>query len=84
MGQRALNQDGLAFDEVRIHEKHLLTDTTLHEFMLQRTLALAAASMGAIFTGVARAAYEAALDAGRQADDRFVSSRSSGRTPRRP
>ena len=39
----------------------MLTDPTLYEFLLDRTLALAGAAMGAIFTGVARAAYEAAF-----------------------
>jgi alkylation response protein AidB-like acyl-CoA dehydrogenase len=62
LGQRALNQGELIFDEVRVHEKHMFTDPTLYEFVLDRALALASASMGAIVTGVARAAYEAALD----------------------
>ena len=62
MGQRALNQTEIAFDDVRIHESQLLTDPTLYEFMLDRALASIASVMGAIFTGVARAAYEAAFD----------------------
>jgi alkylation response protein AidB-like acyl-CoA dehydrogenase len=39
----------------------MLADGALYEFALDRTLALANAAMGAIFTGVARAAWEAAL-----------------------
>ncbi len=66
MGQRALNQGELFFDQVRIHETQLLTDPTLYEFMLDRALAFVTALMGTIFTGVARAAYEAALDRVRQ------------------
>lgn len=66
MGQRALNQGEIFFDEVRIHETQLLTDPTLYEFMLERALAFVTALMGAIFTGVARAAYEAAFDHARQ------------------
>jgi alkylation response protein AidB-like acyl-CoA dehydrogenase len=66
MGQRGLNQSEISFDEVRIHESHLITDPTLYEFMLERALASVASLMGAIFTGVARAAYEAALDHARE------------------
>jgi alkylation response protein AidB-like acyl-CoA dehydrogenase len=61
MGQRALNQSELYFDEVRIHTSQMLTDPTLYELLLDRTLALVHALMGAIFTGLARAAYEAAF-----------------------
>jgi alkylation response protein AidB-like acyl-CoA dehydrogenase len=61
MGQRALNQGEIFFDEVRLPARYLLTDASLYEMTLDVTLALANAAMGAIFTGVARAAYEAAL-----------------------
>ena len=66
MGQRALNQSEISFDEVRVHESELLTDPTLYEFMLDRALASVASVMAAIFTGVARAAYEAAFDHARE------------------
>jgi alkylation response protein AidB-like acyl-CoA dehydrogenase len=66
IGQRALNQGEILFDEVRIHETQLLTDPTLYELMLDRALALVATLVGAIFTGVARAAYEAAFEHARQ------------------
>ncbi len=61
MGQRALNQGEIFFDEVRLPGRFMLTDASLYELTLDMTLALANAAMGAIFTGVARAAYEAAL-----------------------
>lgn len=61
MGQRALNQGEIFFDDVRLPARLMLTDATLYEITLDMTLALANAAMGAIFTGVARAAYEAAL-----------------------
>lgn len=61
MGQRGLNQGALFFDEVRIHESEMITDPSLCEFVLNRTLALSNAIVAAVFTGVATAAYEAAL-----------------------
>ena len=61
MGQRALNQGEIRFEEVRIPERYMITDPTLYAFFLDRTLALASVSMAAVFTGAARAAYEAAL-----------------------
>ncbi|HJQ82496.1 MAG TPA: acyl-CoA dehydrogenase family protein [Candidatus Binatia bacterium] len=62
LGQRALDQAGLVFDDVRVHESCLVTDPTLYEFVLDRTIAWVSAATAAIFTGVARAAYDAALD----------------------
>jgi alkylation response protein AidB-like acyl-CoA dehydrogenase len=44
----------------------MLTDPTLYEFVLDRAVALASATVSAIATGVARAAYEAALDHARR------------------
>jgi alkylation response protein AidB-like acyl-CoA dehydrogenase len=61
LGQRALNQGEIFFDDVRLPGRFMLTGTDLYEVTLDMTLALANAAMGAIFTGVARAAYEAAL-----------------------
>jgi alkylation response protein AidB-like acyl-CoA dehydrogenase len=61
MGQRALNQGEIFFDDVRLPARYMLTDASLYEMTLDLTLAFANAAMGAIFTGVARAAYEAAL-----------------------
>jgi alkylation response protein AidB-like acyl-CoA dehydrogenase len=66
MGQRALNQGALSFEDVRIHERQMLTDPTIYEFVLDRAMALASGAMSAIATGVSRAAYEAAFDHARQ------------------
>ena len=62
MGQRALNQGELYFDNVRIPKDYMMVDQEAYEGILDLTLATANASMGAMFTGVARAAYEMALD----------------------
>ncbi len=62
LGQRALNQGEIFFDGVRIPEEYMLVEPDSYEAMLDVTLATANAGMAATFTGVARAAYEAALD----------------------
>lgn len=61
MGQRALNQGSIMFTDVRIPKRYLLADDAAYEAVLHQTLALTNAAMGAVFTGVARAAYEEAL-----------------------
>lgn len=61
MGQRALNQGSITFTDVRIPKRYLLVDASAYEAVLHRTLALTNAAMGAVFTGLARAAYEEAL-----------------------
>ena len=61
LGQRALNQGEIYFDEVRIPEEFMLVDPESYEAMLDVTLSTANAGMGALFVGVARAAYEEAL-----------------------
>ncbi len=61
LGQRALNQGEIFFEDVRLPAEYMLTDTSMYELALDLTLTLANAAMGAIFTGVARAAYEEAL-----------------------
>lgn len=66
MGQRALNQGEIYFDNVRIPQEYMLVDPESYEMMLDITLATANASMGAIFTGLARAAYEEALSYAKQ------------------
>jgi len=62
MGQRALNQGEIFFDKVRVPKDYMLVDPESYEALLDVTLATANAGMGAIFTGVARAAYEEALN----------------------
>ena len=61
LGQRALNQGEIYFDNVRVPKDYMLIDEESYEALLDITLSTANASMGAFFTGVARAAYEEAL-----------------------
>lgn len=61
-GQRALPQGEIFFENVRIPGRQMLVaDPETYAFALDTTLALANSAMGAIFTGVARAAYEEAF-----------------------
>lgn len=62
LGQRALNQGGFAFDNVRIPRENMLAGADAYPVLLDQTYALTNAAMGSIFTGVAQAAFEAALD----------------------
>ncbi len=62
LGQRALNQGEIIFDGVRIPQKYMLVQEDMYPMAMHMTLAGANAAMGAIFTGVARAAFEEALD----------------------
>jgi alkylation response protein AidB-like acyl-CoA dehydrogenase len=62
MGQRALPQGEIYFDDVRIEANQMMVaDPETYAFAIDATLALANSAMGAIFTGVARAAYDEAL-----------------------
>jgi alkylation response protein AidB-like acyl-CoA dehydrogenase len=61
LGQRALNQGEIFFDEVRIPRNHMMVEPESYEVIVDGILALANASMGATFTGLARAAFEEAL-----------------------
>ncbi len=61
LGQRALNQGEIFFDNVRVPKDYMLIDHDSYEGLLDITLATANACMGSFFTGVARAAYEEAL-----------------------
>ena len=61
MGQRALNQGEIFFDDVRVPATDMVIGPDLYEFTVQQVLALANMSMGSTFVGVARAAYEHAL-----------------------
>ncbi len=66
MGQRALNQGEIFFDNVRIPEEYMLVGPDAYEGMVDIVLATANAAMGAFFTGLARAAYEEALEYSKQ------------------
>ncbi|MBI4963125.1 MAG: acyl-CoA/acyl-ACP dehydrogenase [Desulfomonile tiedjei] len=61
LGQRALSQGEIYFDDVRVPRDFMLVDQESYEAMLDVTLSTANAAMGAVFTGTARAAYEEAL-----------------------
>ena len=61
IGQRALNQGEIFFDEVRIPETYMVVGQEAYGFVVEQVLAMANAAMGTIFVGVARAALEHAL-----------------------
>lgn len=61
LGQRALNQGSMTFENVRIPARYMLVGPEHYEAVLLRTLVLTNGAMGAVFTGVARAAYEEAF-----------------------
>jgi alkylation response protein AidB-like acyl-CoA dehydrogenase len=62
LGQRALNQGELFFDEVRIPETFMVVGAEAYSFVVETILTMANASMGVIFVGLARAAFELALE----------------------
>ena len=66
LGQRALNQGEIYFDNVRIPRDWMLTRSDGYELELERTLTFANTAMATAFTGVARAAYEEALGYSRE------------------
>ena len=61
LGQRALNQGEIFFDDVRIPRSYMIIDPNMYHYVIDSVLAGANAFMGASFTGVARAAFEEAL-----------------------
>ncbi|MGC8579182.1 MAG: acyl-CoA dehydrogenase family protein [bacterium] len=61
LGQRALNQGEIIFEDVRVPRDNMIIEQDAYEAITDVTLATANGSMGAFFTGVARAAYEEAL-----------------------
>jgi alkylation response protein AidB-like acyl-CoA dehydrogenase len=62
LGQRALNQGEIFFDDVRIPAEHMVVGCEAYSAVVEQILTGANASMGTIFVGVARAAFEHALD----------------------
>ena len=62
LGQRALNQGEIVFDGVRVPADYLLVGPEGYPIIVEMVLAFANAAMGATFVGVARAAFEHALD----------------------
>ena len=61
LGQRGLNQGEIYFDSVRLPKHHMVVQPAAYPFIIDGILATANAGMSAIFTGVARAAFEEAL-----------------------
>lgn len=62
LGQRALNQGEIFFDDVRIPADYMVVGKEAYSTIVEMVLTMANASMGAIFVGTARAALELALD----------------------
>ncbi len=62
IGQRDLNQGEIYFDDVRLPKHHMLVGPELHEPVKEMILAGANGGMATTFTGVARAAFEEALE----------------------
>ena len=62
LGQRALNQGEIFFDNVRVPADHMVVGPEAYSMIVEGVLALANAAMGAIFVGLARAALEHAVD----------------------
>ncbi len=61
LGQRALNQGEIFFDDVRIPADYMVVGTEAYSAIVEMVLATANAYMGTTFVGVARAAFEHAL-----------------------
>lgn len=66
LGQRALNQGEIFFDDVRIPAEYMVVGSDAYGAVVEQILTGANASMGTIFVGVARAALEHALDYAKQ------------------
>ncbi len=66
LGQRALNQGEIFFDEVTIPIEYMLVGSEGYSHVLDSVLAGANAFMGATFTGLGRAALEEALGYARE------------------
>ena len=66
LGQRALNQGEIFFDDVRLPRPYMLVGSGGYEALVDGVLAGANGFMGVTFAGVARAAFEEALAYTRQ------------------
>ncbi len=62
LGQRALNQGEIFFDEVHLPAELMMIGPDFYRDLLDITLVTANTGMSLLFTGVARAAFEEALD----------------------
>ena len=61
LGQRDLPQGEIYFDDAVVPTEHFISDPESYTMMTDMVVALANAHMGAFFTGVARSAYDLAL-----------------------
>jgi alkylation response protein AidB-like acyl-CoA dehydrogenase len=61
VGQRALNQGEIYFDNVRIPKSYMIVPPDAYTFAIDSVLAGANAYMGSTFTGLARACFEEGL-----------------------
>ena len=61
LGQRALNQGEIFFDDVRIPADYMVVGSEAYSGIVEMVLAVANAGMGTLFVGVASAALEHAL-----------------------
>lgn len=66
LGQRSLNQGEIYFDDVRVPGSYKVVGPEAYAIALEMMLAHANAAMGQLFVGVARAAYEHALEYAKQ------------------
>jgi alkylation response protein AidB-like acyl-CoA dehydrogenase len=66
IGQRALNQGEIFFDQVRIPASFMVCGPEEYRFMTDMTLCMANSGMGSYFVGTARAALDLALDYARE------------------
>ncbi len=66
LGQRSLNQGEIYFDEVRLPGDHMVVGPDFYPLALDTMLGHANAAMGQLFVGVARAAFELAVDYARE------------------
>jgi alkylation response protein AidB-like acyl-CoA dehydrogenase len=66
LGQRALNQGEIFFDDVRIPAEYMVVGAEAYSVIVEFVLATANAFMGATFCGLARAALEQAIGYARE------------------
>lgn len=62
LGQRSLNQGEVFFDDVRVPASYQVVGPEAYPIALEMMLAHANAAMGQLFVGVARAAFDLAVD----------------------
>jgi acyl-CoA dehydrogenase len=66
LGQRSLSQGEIFFNDVRVPASYMVLGPEFYSLALEAMLAHANAAMGQLFVGVARAAYEHAVEYAKQ------------------